>query len=99
MLDLWVTEWAERERGWGERFDGFYVALRYSDHQDKLTEMRQREAVAYLGRVPDEYSYPVTEPYLVTVSRLPWREVESLRDHGAFWSRDKVRFRLDRSAG
>lgn len=94
MLTLWVTEWAESERGWGTRFDGFYVTLKPEAHQKKLTEIREREAVVYGGRVPEEYSYPVTEPYRVSVGRLDWREVQSLRDHGGFWSLDRDKWRV-----
>lgn len=66
-MQAWIQAWAESERGWGIRPDGFTVHREREDIFNFLQEMRAREAIEYQGRVPDEYSYPDGDPVLVEV--------------------------------
>lgn len=93
MVTLYVAEWQESERGWGTRFDGFLITLRYERHEETLNRLREREYELYGGAVPPEYSRPIEEPREVKVNRLPYHEIQGLNEHGAMWSMDKDRWR------
>lgn len=89
---LSVQKWYESERGWGQRFDGFTVAVNAEKHREVLQAMREREAEIYGGMTPDSYSAPDGPSYAVQVTRLPYDEIVALNDKGWFWSFDKERF-------
>lgn len=94
-MRLSVQKWYESERGWGRRFDGFTVALDHSTHEAVEKRMREKEREWYGDLVPPEYTARDGYCYVVEVKKLPWREVELLRDHGYFWTRDR-KWELDR---
>lgn len=92
MVTLYVAEWYESERGWGTRFDGFFVTLDYDRHQQVLEHIEQREYELYGGMVPPEYSRPIEHPRKIEVGKLPFHEFVALDKHGAMWSRDRQRW-------
>lgn len=89
---LSVQRWYESERGWGQRFDGFTVAVDPKYHQQVLQKMRKHEASLYGVLTPEYYTAPDGPSYAVQVTRLPYREIKALNDKGYFWSMDKERF-------
>lgn len=93
MVTLYVAEWQESERGWGTRFDGFLVTLRYERHEEMLNRMREHYYKLYGGLVPNEYTMPIEKPREVQVQRLPYHEIRGLNEYGAMWSYDKDRWR------
>lgn len=62
--------WLESERGWGQRPDGFTLHLTLDDCQNFITDFNEREKERNpSGVVPDEYSRPSGEPYLIEVDK------------------------------
>lgn len=64
-IKVWVQKWTERERGWGQRPDGYTLHIDKDDIDRFVKAMRDREAAQGFGEhnVPDEYSSPEGKPY------------------------------------
>jgi len=56
-------DWIESERGWGIRPDGCSLHFSLEDHKEFVKEYWDRMP----DEVPDEYSRPSGEPYVVMV--------------------------------
>lgn len=94
---LSVQKWYESEAGWGQRFDGFTVAVDVRFHQAILKGMREREREIYGWSTPDTYSAPDGPSYAVEVTRLPYEEIKALNEKGYFWSMDKSKWDRDKA--
>ena len=67
-MKCWAQTWTESERGWGQRPDGYTLHQTKEDIVSFLEHMRAREAEAYKGATPDEYSFPDSPPTLVEIT-------------------------------
>ena len=64
--EVYVQNWEESERGWGARPDGFTVHVT-REQRDEYVRW-YNEYVNDGDEVPDEYTRPDGEPFLVKVS-------------------------------
>jgi len=67
-------KWEERERGWGERPDGFSLHVSF----EALKAYISRYWDTMPSEVPDEYSRPNGTPYPVGVSNEVYAEVVAM---------------------
>lgn len=80
MNIAWCQKWEESERGWGVRPDGYSLHLTRNDvkvfiSQSMLDQQQYFEGLGIKG-VPDEYSRPSGEPYLVQVDDEQFKEID-----------------------
>ncbi|MEY2665200.1 MAG: hypothetical protein RLZZ480_305 [Candidatus Parcubacteria bacterium] len=69
-------DWLESERGWGIRPDGYSLHLTESNRQQFVREYWDRMP----DEVPDEYSRPSGEPFLVDVDEATYLAVKASKN-------------------
>ncbi len=75
VYELWVVQWTEYERGWGQRPDGLTLFETKEEADAHISQHWEREKVRNpSGRTPDEYSSP-DAPALMEVSESLYRAV------------------------
>ena len=58
-VDIYVMEWLETKRGWGQNPDGYSVNLSRNDYEDKLLDYCAKLPPRnFDGSAPEEYSRP-----------------------------------------
>jgi hypothetical protein len=69
-------DWLESERGWGQRPDGYSLHLTRVDVRQFVNEYWDRMP----DEVPDEYSRPRGEPFLVDVDDVTYLAVKASKN-------------------
>lgn len=69
-------DWLESERGWGQRDDGYSLHKSKADRDAYVAEYWKRMP----DEVPDEYSRPCGEPYLVDVAIEVYEKIEKSKN-------------------
>lgn len=69
-------DWLESERGWGQRDDGYSLHKSKADRDAYVAEYWKRMP----DDVPDEYSRPCGEPYLIDVPIETYERIENSKN-------------------
>lgn len=102
-MEVVIQIWEESERGWGTRPDGYSLHLTLADASDFRKQYldHQHEYFESIGEkgVPDEYTRPCGEPYLVKVTEALYEQLtkeKNIRFHdNAYPGRANSRPSLD----
>lgn len=75
---LFCQEWEESESGWGTRPDGFTLHTEILHITAFVRELRAREMEGKpVGYVPEEYSRPAANPFIVHVDEATFQRVKA----------------------
>ncbi len=79
MKKVVIQEWEESERGWGVRPDGFTMYVDMAAHAAHIEADRAQKAEDFkrTHAIPDEYSRPSGDPYLIDVDDEVFAKIEA----------------------